>query len=416
MAGHGDADGGKGNGKSRRPWVYRNEHIGAGGGLPRGVGAVRAPPRRTDPSQWPPLVPGLQGAGGGHPGGPVPRHGTQGRWRCDTCGCRKNEARFFYCKHCGSLRDASSAGWSPQRSLALFQDAGAAPAVHGAGGGNGALGGGKGGAGGKGPQDGLDAGPPQQAPLSVEEYTQMANLCDKMGDAAGAASYRRAAAALRKPADVPEALHVRLNKAHQRSKAVERRLEAACAKFDQLESQLDTARHNVAQLRSELVQSEAEHRELVKKLNSEMPDAASRAAPKLALDDLLDESRFSSVFDLELGETFTVSAEEGLSPEDEAALVARVDEFKTGITNLAKSMFAEAKSKVEALRVEHKALATRMAVKKRRTDEEGSAAAGGKDPKAAAPVVTGTKDGETLRGFYTGCFWVGSNFFGGNRC
>eukprot|EP00959_Pyramimonas_sp_CCMP1952_P318658 6667836-Pyramimonas_sp.AAC.1 len=90
------------------------------------------------------------------------------------------------------------------------------------------------------------------------------------------------------------------------------------------------------------------------------------------------------MFDLDVGDCFTITDDEQLSPDEAKQLSDRVDLFKTGITDMARSLFAEAKAKVDSLREEHKQLSQRVA-KKRKTDG-GAVADGAGVPVEQAPL------------------------------
>ncbi|CAK0823780.1 unnamed protein product, partial [Prorocentrum cordatum] len=272
--------------------------------------------------------------------------------------------RFYYCKHCGGLKSEStylSGAWASGKSpLEFFKGT--------------QVGGGKG-ASGKG--SGVEGGSNTTASapfskLSVEEYLQMAVLCEKAGDLHGARGFRTAAQALQAPEQHQVPLQSKLNRAHQQARAVEKKLNSAVDRFEQLEQQLAAHKSHVLQLRADLEAAKAEHSGLVRQLHNQLPDGQSQSAVapgnKLSLEDLLDEQRFSAAFDLDVGDCFKiVGDEESLSPDELQQLSARVDLFKTGIADMAKNLFAEAKAKVDELKAEHKQFAARMAAKKRRT-------------------------------------------------
>ncbi|CAK0892170.1 unnamed protein product [Prorocentrum cordatum] len=209
--------------------------------------------------------------------------------------------------------------------------------------------------------------------LSVEEHLQMAALCEKAGDLHGARGYRTAAQALQAPEQHQVPLQSQLNRAHQQARAVEKKLNSAVDRFEQLEQQqLAAQKSHVLQFRADLEAAEAEHSGLVRQLHNQLQDGQSQSAVapgnKLSLEDLLGEQRFSAAFDLGVGDCFKiVEDEESLSPDELQQLSARVDLFKTGIADMAKNLFAEAKAKVDELKAEHKQLAARMAAKKRLT-------------------------------------------------
>ncbi|CAK0841456.1 unnamed protein product, partial [Prorocentrum cordatum] len=71
------------------------------------------------------------------------------------------------------------------------------------------------------------------------EYLQLATLCEKLGDKVGAAAHRVAAKALAEPKSVPEATQVQLNKAHQRAKTIERKMEQVLFDESKLSSFFD---------------------------------------------------------------------------------------------------------------------------------------------------------------------------------
>eukprot|EP00959_Pyramimonas_sp_CCMP1952_P386652 8103449-Pyramimonas_sp.AAC.1 len=91
---------------------------------------------------------------------------------------------------------------------------------------------------------------------------QLATLREKLGDKVGAAAHRVAAKALAEPKSVPESTQVQLNKAHQRAKTIERKMEQAVGKFNSLEQQLSAQRDHVVQLRSNLAEAEEHHKQL----------------------------------------------------------------------------------------------------------------------------------------------------------
>eukprot|EP00959_Pyramimonas_sp_CCMP1952_P184071 3848942-Pyramimonas_sp.AAC.1 len=70
-----------------------------------------------------------------------------------------------------------------------------------------------------------------------------------------------------------------------------------------LEAQLAAQRNQVLVLRSDLEQAEGGHGELVRRLHDELPSTGppsdSASGTKLCLEDLLDEKRFSQMFDLD---------------------------------------------------------------------------------------------------------------------
>ncbi|CAK0801790.1 unnamed protein product, partial [Prorocentrum cordatum] len=205
--------------------------------------------------------------------------------------------------------------------------------------------------------------------LSVEEYLQMAALCEKAGDFHGA----RAPQA---PEQHQVPLWSKLYRAHQEARAVEKKLSSAADRFEQLEQQLAAQKSHVLQLRADLEAAEAEHSGLVRQLHNQLPDGQSQSAVapgnKLSLEDLLGEQRFSAAFDLGVGACLKIfEGEESLSPDELQQLSARVGLFKTGIADMAKNLFAEGNAEVDELKAEHKQLAARMAVKRRRTGEQG---------------------------------------------
>ena len=218
----------------------------------------------------------------------------------------------------------------------------------------------------------------------------MAALCEKSGDLQGARSYKLSAQALQTPEQLQVPLQSQLNQAHKHARTVEKKLNSAIDRYEQLEQQLAAQQPHVLQLRSELAAAEAEHSGLARQLHNQLPDgqpqpAAGNLGNKLSLEDLLDEQRFSAAFDLDVGDCFEVDeVDESLTPEEQQQLSSRVEQFKSGITGLAKKLFSEAKAKVDELRAEHKQLAARMAAKKRRTGEQGQGVAGG-----GAPPVQG---------------------------
>eukprot|EP00959_Pyramimonas_sp_CCMP1952_P304431 6371166-Pyramimonas_sp.AAC.1 len=61
----------------------------------------------------------------------------------------------------------------------------------------------------------------------MEEYQQMATLCEKLGDVEGAKRARLAAQALAPRPQHHEPLQVQLSRAHGHARSVEKKLEAA---------------------------------------------------------------------------------------------------------------------------------------------------------------------------------------------
>ncbi|CAK0849719.1 unnamed protein product, partial [Prorocentrum cordatum] len=225
----------------------------------------------------------------------------------------------------------------------------------------------------------LPATPLPSPPITAEEYSQMATLCEKLGDVQGARAHRTAAAALQEPLPKHVPLQVQLNRAYQQARMVEKRLESAVTKYEQMEQALAAQRYLVLQLRSDLVEAESQHSALVRRLHDDPPGPTSDtiAGSKLSLEDLLDEQRFSAMFHLDLGDCSTVTEEEEdpLSAEEKDQLATRVSQFKTGISDLARHLFSEAKRKVDSLKAERQSPPQRMAAKKRRAGEEGQGAA-----------------------------------------
>eukprot|EP00959_Pyramimonas_sp_CCMP1952_P267442 5592185-Pyramimonas_sp.AAC.1 len=66
-----------------------------------------------------------------------------------------------------------------------------------------------------------------------------------MGDSRAAAAHRTAAAALSAPATASVSVQALLNKAHQKARAIEKKLESAVSKFEMLEAQLAAQRNQV---------------------------------------------------------------------------------------------------------------------------------------------------------------------------
>ncbi|CAK0861341.1 unnamed protein product [Prorocentrum cordatum] len=217
--------------------------------------------------QWPPLTPGLQVAF--RPAGDGARRDQSNkghRWKSSLCGCGKNESRFYFCKHCGSLKSASKLVLSARQGHYLVAKEGG------------------------------------------KEYEQLATLCEKLGDRAGARAHRVAAKALTEPKSVTESTQVQLNKAHQRAKGIERKLVQAVGKYNTLEQQLAAQRDVAVQLRAALAEAEEQHKQLVQKLHSSLPQ------------------------------------------EDPTELDSRVQQLKTGVSSLAKDLLSQAKAKVDAIK------------------------------------------------------------------
>ncbi|CAK0826595.1 unnamed protein product, partial [Prorocentrum cordatum] len=201
-----------------------------------------------------------------------------------------------------------------------------------------------------------------------KEYTQMANLCEKMGDAMAAKQYRTAAQALAAPAPQGDSLQVKLQKAHAKARASEKKLDAAVLKFENMAQQLEAQRAHVSSLRSELAESEAEHGELVRQLHSQLPAKEVPVdKPALSIDDILDAERLSKMLDLSANGVFRIDElEYELTPEDTQELESRAAQLREGIQTLAASLFKDSKTKVDALRAEHDAHIKRLAAKRRR--------------------------------------------------
>eukprot|EP00959_Pyramimonas_sp_CCMP1952_P184802 3864132-Pyramimonas_sp.AAC.1 len=110
-------------------------------------------------------------------------------------------------------------------------------------------------------------------------------------------AHRVAAKVLTEPKSVTESTQVQLNKAHQRAKGIERKLVQAVGKYNALEQQLAAQRDVVVQLRAELAEAEKQHKQLVQKLHSPLPQEAS--VPRMPADILFDEWKLSSFFDID---------------------------------------------------------------------------------------------------------------------
>ncbi|CAK0792866.1 unnamed protein product, partial [Prorocentrum cordatum] len=223
------------------------------------------------------------------------------------CGCGKNESIFYFCKHCGSLKSASKVD----------------------------------------PSSPWSAGDSTKPPLTAEEYEQLAMLCEKLGDKAGAMAHRVAAKVLTEPKSVTESTQVQLNKAHQRAKGIERKLVQAVGKYNALEQQLAAQRDVVVQLRAELAEAEKQHKQLVQKLHSPLPQEAS--VPRMPADILFDEWKLSSFFDIDFGNLVKLDGRD-LSSEDQTELDSRAQQLKTGVSSLAKDPSSQAKAKVAAIK------------------------------------------------------------------
>ncbi|CAK0830151.1 unnamed protein product, partial [Prorocentrum cordatum] len=146
------------------------------------------------------------------------------------------------------------------------------------------------------------------------EYLQMAALCEKAGDLHGARGYRTSAQSRQAPEQHQVPLQTKFNRAHQQARAVEKKLNSAMDRFEQLEQQLAAQKSHVLQLRADLEAVEAEHSGLVRQLHNQLPDGQSQPAAgapgnKLSLEDLLDERRFSAAFDLDVGDCFNIVEE-----------------------------------------------------------------------------------------------------------
>ncbi|CAK0861537.1 unnamed protein product [Prorocentrum cordatum] len=74
--------------------------------------------------------------------------------------------------------------------------------------------------------------------------------------------------------------------------------------------------------------------------------------------------------------SFVVEDAGGMYMEDNSELTARVEQFKTGIAAMEKSLFAEAKAKIYSLKAGRAQLAARMAAKTRRAGESADGVAG----------------------------------------
>eukprot|EP00959_Pyramimonas_sp_CCMP1952_P183145 3829196-Pyramimonas_sp.AAC.1 len=103
-------------------------------------------------------------------------------------------------------------------------------------------------------------------------------------------------------------------------------------------------------LRAELVEAEGEHGALVHRLRGELPGPTASppealAGGKLCLEDLLDEQRFPAAFDLDVGGCFAVADADSLSSEEKEQLSSKVEQLKSGISDMARSPLAEAKSR-----------------------------------------------------------------------
>eukprot|EP00959_Pyramimonas_sp_CCMP1952_P255234 5331001-Pyramimonas_sp.AAC.1 len=86
------------------------------------------------------------------------------------------------------------------------------------------------------------------------------------GDKTSAAAHRMAAEAIFQPKSVPEHLRVRLQKAHGRTRHLEGKVEKACSRYDAMEAALASQQQTVAQRRAEVIEAEAEHGSLAKRL------------------------------------------------------------------------------------------------------------------------------------------------------
>ncbi|CAK0877041.1 unnamed protein product, partial [Prorocentrum cordatum] len=280
------------------------------------------------------------------------------KWKCQACGCAKNAARSYYCKHCGAYKQVPTSAWSGDAARQLF----------GYGQLNGGAAWGKGRGGGeaeqqqKGTGGGYPKGGGQQpvpagaaaAKFTAAEYETMAGFAERMGDSAGAAAHRRAAKALTAPKQAEEAIQVRLNRAHWKVHGINKRLESAVEKYEQYEAQLNNQKTVVLELHAELTNAEGEHATLLQDL-VESQEAAKQpptSAVQLALEDIMDQERLAKVFDISVSDLFRCDGVE-LDEADTIEIESRVQQLKAGLTAMAGTLFAEAKQKVDGLKSAH---------------------------------------------------------------
>eukprot|EP00959_Pyramimonas_sp_CCMP1952_P120610 2521728-Pyramimonas_sp.AAC.2 len=325
-------------------------------------------------------------------------NGSGQRWICTKCGCKRNLAHWWRCKHCRSPysefcewsgRNGDEGGdvwwqdWqdgiAPGTAARATESTEAAPPLPAR----------------PGPQR-LAPGavvPASASPeAKVEDIQAIIDSLTRIGDANGAASYSKlleVRKAQQAAATIGPPLQHRVNAAFQSVRALEGKLERAVGHYQRLETQLAEQRNWVHKLNSDLEAAEAEHTQLVRALHANTcgpgEPRASPATPvpsvvTISIDDILEGK---SDLPISLGTFGQLDGDEyelDQTTKDEAK--KRMDTLQADIKAAVGTLFGAAAEKIKAAKEEHQKLIGRLQKKRRAHDS--SALPGGQ--AAAAPA------------------------------
>ncbi|CAK0847542.1 unnamed protein product, partial [Prorocentrum cordatum] len=232
--------------------------------------------------------------------------------------------------------------------------------------------GGKGGLGGGGKGRGVHggwagtwaSGPPQPGPaaagagqlaplpvgavpnLSKDEASELARLCQKAGDKAGAAKYSsfaKSLAATEERAKQPVSAHQAAQQHHAHVRRIQKQLEGDLARLLRLQSEVQEQGEKVKRVRCELQEADKVHKEAVQKLAADSKVVPNVEAAKLKLEDLLAGSvDISSIISCDILDDFGDDDELELSAEDREEIQKRTALLSQGIADMAKTLFQQA--------------------------------------------------------------------------